>query len=119
MELEALLLGLEPFTALAVGVSALILAPVISSVGSALGEKDSNSNLIESLTDSTKELTKKGLVWSFEAFENAQTIFSEAEESFRDLLADAKTEHLLKKNQAESENTKPHQIEIVDANAHS
>jgi hypothetical protein len=35
------------------------------------------------------------------------------------LLADAKTEHLLKKNQAESENTKPHQIEIVDANAHS
>lgn len=29
MELEALLLGLEPFTALAVGVGALILAPVI------------------------------------------------------------------------------------------
>lgn len=119
MEFEALLLGLEPLTALAVGVSAVILVPVVTSVGSALAGKDSNSNLTESLTESTKEFTKKSLVWGFEALENAQTIFSEAEESFRDLLADAKTEHLQKKNQSESENSKPHHVEIVTENSHS
>lgn len=123
MEFEALLLGLEPLTALAVGVGAVILVPVVTSVGSALGGNDSNSNsnsnLTESLTESTKDFTKKGLVWGFEALENVQTIFSEAEESFRDLLADAKTEHLQKKNQSESENSKPHNIEIVTEDSHS
>ncbi len=119
MEFEALLLGLEPLTALAIGVSAVILAPVVTSLGSALGKNDSNSQITESLTESTKEFTKKSLVWGFEALENAQTIFSEAEESFRDLLADAKTEHMQKKNQSESENSKPHHVEIVTEDSRS
>ncbi|MEH2382227.1 MAG: DUF5132 domain-containing protein [Nostoc sp.] len=104
--------GLEPITALAVGVGAVILAPVVTSIGSALG-KDSNLN--ESLLESTREVTKKGIVWSFEVLESAQTIFSEAEESFRDLLADAKTEHLQKKDHTEnSERTQAHEVEIVE-----
>ena len=112
MELEALLLGLEPFTALAVGLGAVIIAPLVSSVGSALGK---DSNFSESLSETTREATKKGIVWGFEVIESAQTIFSEAEESFRDLLADAKTEHLQKKDHIDkSEITQPREVEIVE-----
>ena len=109
MELEALLLGIEPLTALAVGVGTVVLAPVVSSIGFALGQ-DYNK-LTETLKESTRELTKKGLVWSFEAWENTQTVVAQAEESFRDLMADAKTEHLRKKT--ESEQAQPYHLEIV------
>lgn len=113
MELEALLLGLEPVTALAVGLGAVILTPIVGAVGGALG-KDS-SNLNESLTEGVREVTKKGIVWGFEVIDNAQTIFSEAEESFRDLLADAKTEHLLNKNHSENgDKRQPQEVEIVE-----
>jgi len=112
MELEALLLGLEPITALAVGLGAVIFAPVVTSIGSVLGK---DSNLSESLSEATREATKKGIVWGFEVIESAQTIFSEAEESFRDLLADAKTEHLQKRDHTDkSERTQPHEVEIVE-----
>lgn len=106
MNLEALLLGLEPVTALTIAVGAVVVAPVISAVGSAAGD----SNLSESLTESTKELTKKGLVWGFEAWENAQTAYAQAEETFRDLVADAKLEHTVKKSQTES--PQPQNIDI-------
>lgn len=109
MELEALLLGIEPITALAVGVSAVILAPVVNAVGSALGEDSTSKH--ESLSAAAREWTKNGLVWGFEAVENAQAIFAQAEESFKDLVSDAQVEYMMKKSNAET--AEPHKIEIV------
>lgn len=108
MNLEALLLGLEPVTALAVGLGAVILVPVVNAVGSAMGVEP--EKLGESLSESAREATKNGLIWGLEALENAQTTYAQAEESFRDLVADAMTEHKIKKSQKPVE---PHEIEIV------
>jgi hypothetical protein len=107
MEFEALFLGLEPLTALVVGISALALAPVVNTLGKAMGQE----NLGEPLAESAKEHTKKAMIWGLDAFENAQTAFAEAEESFRDLVADAQAEHIRKK--AETQNTEPHEVEII------
>ncbi len=51
MELQALLLGLEPLTALAIGLGALVLAPVIATTESAVGG---------ALAESSKNLAKTG-----------------------------------------------------------
>ncbi|GAC1461975.1 MAG: hypothetical protein NVSMB70_08390 [Chamaesiphon sp.] len=51
------------------------------------------------------------MVLGMEAFENAQSTFAEAEESFRDLVADAKAEHTAKKVQTEK--VEPREVEIV------
>ena len=109
MEFEALLLGIEPLTALVVGVGAVLIAPVVDAAGKAVGQ---DPKLVESLSDSAKEATKTALIWGIEAIENAQTVFAEVEESFRDLVADAKAEHLAKKASAESA-VEPHEVEIV------
>jgi hypothetical protein len=115
MEFEALLLGIEPLTALAVGLSAVVLAPVISVVGGVVGK---DKNLSESLGETTKNISesargafKETLIWGFGTFENAQVVFAEAEESFRDLVADAKTEYTVKKST--SEQVDPREVEIV------
>lgn len=108
MNFEALLLGLEPVTALAVGIGAVVIVPVVNAVGSAIGD----SKLNESLKESAREITKNGLVWGFEAWENAQATYAHAEEAFRDIVADAKLEHR-SQAKSESETVKPQQIEIV------
>lgn len=109
---ESLLLGIEPVTALAVGVGAVILAPVVNAVGSAVG-LDSNK-LGESLSESAKEIAKNTLVFGFEAFENAQTTYAHAEEAFRDLVSDARLEHMQKKSDSETaKSTEPQVIEVV------
>ena len=113
MELEALLLGIEPLTAVAVGVGAVILAPVVNAASSAMKDSKLGEALSESaseLTKSAKELTKDGLIWGFEAFENAQATYAQAEEAFRDLVADAKVDHMGKKS--ESKTAEPQKIEI-------
>lgn len=107
MEFEALFLGLEPLSALAVGIGALALAPVVNTVGKAMGQE----KLGEPLAESAREHTKKAMVWGLEAIENAQSAFAEAEESFRDLVADAQAERMSK--MAEKQNTKPREVEIV------
>jgi hypothetical protein len=116
MEFEALLLGLEPVTALAVGISAVILKPVVDIVGQAVQKdprlSESLPKLGETLSDSAKEAVKNSLVWGFETFENAQAAFAEAEESFRDLVADAKTEYVVKKSAATT-TVEPQNIEIA------
>ncbi len=119
MEFEALLLGLEPLTALAVGVSAVILAPVVAGtahvVTNAIGK---DQKLSESLQDASKNVSdtarnavKGTIVWGFETLENAQAVFAEAEESFRDLVADAKNEYSAKKSGTELGD--PREVEIV------
>ncbi len=107
MEFEALFLGLEPLAALAVGIGALALAPVVTTIGKAMGHE----NLGEPLTESAKENTKKAMVWGLDAFDNVQSSFAEAEESFRDLVADAQAERTSKK--AHTNNSEPREVEIV------
>ncbi len=107
MEFEALLLGLEPLAALAIGIGALALAPVVTTVGKAMG----HDNLGEPLAESAKEHTKKAMVWSLDAVENIQSSFAEAEESFRDLVADAQAERTAKK--AQTNYAEPREVEIV------
>lgn len=98
LELEALLLGLEPLTALAVGVGALIITPVIGVVGSAIGSNSSGENPI---SDSFRSVAKTGLVWTMDAAEKVQTFAAETGESFQDLMAEAQTERRNEKAKAE------------------
>lgn len=108
MELEALLLGLEPLTAAGIGLGALVLAPVVGIVGSAMG---SNSAAGSSLTESSRSLAKTGLVWALDTFDKTQTFFAETGESFQDLVAEAKTDLNSAKSKQE-QNSVPHQVEI-------
>jgi len=109
LELEALLLGLEPLTAAGIGLGALALAPVVGVVGSAMG--GSNSAVGNSLSESSKSLAKTGMVWMLDAYEKAQSTVAETSESFQDLVAEAKTE--LKKSKSKpDQNSIPHQVEI-------
>ena len=45
MEFEALLLGLEPLTALAVGIGAFALAPVVNTLGESNGSREPGRTL--------------------------------------------------------------------------
>ena len=88
-----LLFGLEPLTALVVGVGALVVVPVITTVGSTVGEP---------IAESSKNLAKTGLTWSFDIFDKTQTFFAETAESFQDLVAEAKADHVAAKAKAEN-----------------
>ncbi len=99
MELEALFLGLEPVTALAVGVGVLALAPL---VGMATKSE---------LADSARETAKKGLVFVFETFDKAQSAVAEAGESFQDLVAEAKAERAASQNGAAAP---PQEVNLSD-----
>ncbi len=100
MELEALLLGLEPVTALTIGVGALLLAPAIGAVNAMTGN---------SVSESAREVAKTGLVWAFEAYDKSQQALAEANESFQDLIAEAKAEKVSSNGAPES----PREVTIV------
>lgn len=91
-----LLFGLEPLTALAVGVGALVVVPAIAAVNSAVGE---------SLSETSRNLAKSGLSLSFDAVDKTQTFFHEVGESFQDLVAEAKAEQIANKRQQEQSQT--------------
>jgi hypothetical protein len=111
MEFEALFLGLEPLTAIAVGVGAIALAPFVGIIAKAVQE----GNFSQSISDSTRDVTKNTIIWGFDAYENAQLAFTEAGESFKTLIEDAKSEHLARKVAAENAAavTEPRSVEIV------
>ena len=73
--------------------------------------KPGQEDLGAPLAETARESTKKVIVGGSEAFDNAQVAFAEAEESFRDLVADAKAEHAIK--QTKSEPVTPREVEIV------
>ncbi len=100
-ELEALLLGIEPVTALAVGAGALILIPVAGAIDSVTGSK---------LSEGARSTAKNGLVMVFEAFDKAQHTFAEASESMQDLIAEAKAEMVEAKNGADEKS--PREVTI-------
>jgi hypothetical protein len=111
MELEALLLGLEPVTALAIGVGALVLAPVVGAVGSLAGKDPAVG---DSLAESSKALAKAGLIWSFDVFDKTQTFFAEAAESFQDLVAEARSDQAVAKAKGGSSapHSAPHEVTL-------
>ncbi|MFB2836126.1 DUF5132 domain-containing protein [Aerosakkonemataceae cyanobacterium BLCC-F167] len=106
MEWEALLLGLEPITAAAIGVGVAVAAPVVAAIDSATGSK---------LAESTRSIAKEGMVLAFQAFDNAQSAVAEAQESVQDLMTEAKND-LKKARQKAAENggseAVPQEIEI-------
>jgi hypothetical protein len=91
MELEALLLGLEPMTAAVIGVGALVMAPIVGAIDAATGHN---------LSETTRSTAKSGLVMAFEAFDKVQSAAAEAGESFQDLIAEAKADIRASKNGA-------------------
>ncbi len=101
MEFEALLLGIEPLTVLAVGIGAAAVAPVVGAVDSMTGH---------SLTESARTAAKQGLVWAFETYEKAQATMAEASESFQDLVAEARSEIITTK--AEADSSEPREVTI-------
>jgi hypothetical protein len=109
MEFEALLFGIEPLAALAVGIGAIVFIPIVEALGSAIGTDSHKWG--ESLSESARKVTKDSLVWGLETVDNAQSTFAEIEESFQDLLAEARAEHTLKKSG--SEKAEPRAIEVV------
>lgn len=88
-ELETLLLGLEPITALTIGAGALLVVPAIGAVNSLTGN---------AVSDSGRSVAKTGLMWVFDAFDKTQGAIAEAGESFQDLIAEAKAEKASAKN---------------------
>jgi hypothetical protein len=103
MELEALLLGLEPVTALVIGVGALVLAPAIGAIDSLTGN---------SLSESTRNAAKTGLILALDAFEKTQKFAAEAGESFQDLMAEANAERATANNG--SPDKFPKEVTILD-----
>jgi hypothetical protein len=102
-----LLFGIEPLTALVVAAGAVVLAPVVN----VLGNTFANSNLSESISQSARNATKDALVFGIEVIENTQNAIAQAQESFQDIVAEAKSEYASKKA---AEKVEPREITIVN-----
>ncbi len=89
MEFEALLLGMEPLTAVAIGVGSLVITPLVKAVQTF---NDEHADLRESLAESARVTAKNGLILALDTVEKTQTFWAETGESFQDLLAEAARE---------------------------
>ncbi len=107
MEIFEFLFFEEPLTALAVGVGALFIAPVLGVAG-ALAGKDTVVG--ESLSESSKNLAKAGILWGMDVFDKTQSVVAEAGESFQDLVAEARAERASAK--ARTPHTPPQEVVI-------
>lgn len=124
--IESLLFGIEPLTALAVGIGAILLAPAIGAVSSMLDQQDQGSDAestenpvtqtFNSAGDTAKNLAKDAIVLGMDIVENIQTTFAEASESFQDFVAEAREEFETQKAErlATDDTNKPRAVEIVD-----
>jgi hypothetical protein len=124
--IESLLFGIEPVTALVVGVGAVLLAPVIGSVGSNLTQKEQESSsetrdnpinqAVNSVGESAREFAKGAVVWGLGVFDGVQEVFAETSESFQDLMAEARVEYEAHKAErpASQATVQPHNVEILD-----
>jgi Protein of unknown function (DUF5132) len=104
MEFEALFLGLEPIAALAIGVGALAIAPVVTAIDAATGN---------AMTESARSATKKGLVWALETIDKTQSAAAEVSETFQDLVAEAKAEIATEKSARNSKEEAPREVTIT------
>ncbi len=103
MDLEALLLGVEPMVALGLGLAALLVAPLVGALG--------NTEAGQSLVDSGRSMTKHGIRIGVETFNKVQETLAEVGESWNDLVAEAKAEVKVERNAAKAEQAR--RIEIV------
>lgn len=105
MEWEALLLGLEPLTAAAIGVGVAVAAPIVAAIDSSTGSK---------LSESGRAIAKQGMVFALQSFDNMQSAIAEAQESVNDLMAEAKQDFNQAREQAPQEGiqTQPHEVKI-------
>ncbi|ACK68689.1 conserved hypothetical protein [Gloeothece citriformis PCC 7424] len=104
MDLEALLLGLEPAVALGVGIAALAVAPVIGALG--------NTEIGKNLSDSGRTLAKHGIKSGMETFEKIQETVAEVGESWNDIVAEAQQERKSARNS--QKNPEPQNISISE-----
>ncbi len=128
--LEIILFGIEPVTALVVGVGALLLVPVVGAVGAAIAPSDQESaaergadsrvanpvtQAVNSASESIHDLAKNTVVWSLGVVEEAQAAFAETSQSFQDLVAEAKAEYENRKAESPTagETASPKAVEIV------
>lgn len=104
MDLEALLLGLEPAVALGVGLAALAVAPVVGALG--------NTEIGKSLSESGRSLAKHGIKSGMETFEKIQETVAEVGESWNDMVAEAQQERKVERNSQNS--AEPQNISISE-----
>ncbi len=107
MEILELLFFEEPLAALAIGVGALVIAPILGVAGTVAGK---DTAVGESLSESSKNLAKAGILWGMDIFDKTQSAVAEAGESFQDLVAEAKADRAAAK--AKAPYTAPHQVAI-------
>lgn len=116
--LESLLFGIEPATALVIGVGALLLSPVVGAVESAVthpgqeASAESGGNSVSqssySAADTPRDFAKNAVVWGIGIVEGVQSSLAEVSESVQDLIAEAKAEYEAKKaEQPAPEASKP------------
>lgn len=98
--LESLLFGIEPMTALVVGVGAVLLAPVIGAASSAMGQSgeaaepgDPVSQAVGTASDTARDWAKGAMVWGLGVVEGIQTSVAEVGESFQDFVAEARADY--------------------------
>jgi hypothetical protein len=70
------------------------------------------SDLNESVSHSAREATKNAMVWGLDVAEGIQSTFAEAQESFNDLLAEAKEARQTARTEIQV-NSKPQSIDIT------
>ncbi len=104
MDLEALLLGLEPALALGIGMAALAAGPVVSALG--------NTEMGKNFTESGRTLAKQGLKSGIETMEKIQGSIAEVGETWNDLLAEAQQE--IKMEKTASPKPEPQNITISE-----
>ncbi len=107
MEILELLFFEEPLIALTVGLGTLLLAPVLGAAGVLAGK---DTAVGESLSESSKNLAKAGIIWGMDVLDKTQSVVAEAGESFQDLVAEAKVDRATAK--AKAPQTPPQEVTI-------
>ncbi|APB33712.1 hypothetical protein GlitD10_1391 [Gloeomargarita lithophora Alchichica-D10] len=92
MELELLLLGLEPLVAVTVGAGAIVVGGGALALSPAFGEVLGKPELAQELQESGRSMVKTGLVLSLDAYDKVQTAWTETSTTVGQLLEEAKTE---------------------------
>ncbi|MBV9387236.1 MAG: DUF5132 domain-containing protein [Chroococcidiopsidaceae cyanobacterium CP_BM_ER_R8_30] len=89
MEILELLFFEQPLTALAVVAGAVVVAPILGAAGTLAGK---DTAVGESLSESSRNLAKAGIIWGMDILDKTQGVVAEAGESFQDLVAEARAD---------------------------
>ncbi|MEN9216588.1 MAG: hypothetical protein Q6K90_04590 [Gloeomargarita sp. HHBFW_bins_162] len=92
MELEFLLLGLEPLAAVTVGAGAIIVGGGALALSPAFGQMLGKPELAKELQESGRSMVKTGIILSMDAYEKVQTALTETSTKVSQLVEEAKTE---------------------------